>query len=190
MNPLRRALGAIKVELKVALRTFGAAWLVLTLALTALTVINETRGAHDIVAMLTLGVAICAGFTFWPALAVAACRSAYRVLGPGAYVGALLIVVGVLGSLVLLRNQLFSLALGVFEAASFSGPCGGHGGAGAAALSLLCFAFAVLGSPGSWWALFALCLAVSGALLLGATPGVLLWVALLARKVHRLRERA
>jgi hypothetical protein len=187
---LRRAFRAIKAELKVALKTFGAAWAVLTVALTALTVMNETHGMHDVVAMLTLGVVICAGLTFWPALAVAACRSAYRVLGLGAYVGALLIVAGVLGSLVLFRNELFSMGLGIFEAASFSGPCGGHAGGAAAVLSLFCFAFAVLGSPGSWWALFMLCLATSGAILLGAIPGVLLWAALLARKLYQLRKRA
>jgi hypothetical protein len=159
---------------------------VLTAALLVLALVTETRSAKDAVGLLTIGVVICAVYTFWPALVVASCRSAYRILGIGAFVGAFLSLAGVVVSLVLFRNLLFSMFLEIFEQMQFSGPCGGH----AAVLALFCLAAAVLGSPGSWWALFKLVLAVSGAILLGSLPGVLLWLALIVRKLAKLASNA
>lgn len=182
----RRVWDALKRELKVALKTFGVAWLLLTLAILALTLVTETRGARDALGVLTIGVVICAVYAFWPAVAVAACRSVYRILGIGAFVGAFLSVLGIMASVVLFRNVLFSLFLEIFEQLQFSGPCGGH----VPALTLFCLAAAVLGSPGSWWALIKLFLAVSGAFLLGSLPGVLLWLVLIARRLARLASSA
>ncbi len=59
-------------------------------------------------------------------------------------------------------------------------------GGPAAALALLCVVVAIIGSPASWWALVKLFLVVSGAILLGSVPGVLLWSALLVRKGAKL----
>lgn len=183
---LRHVWGALKLELIVALKTFGIAWGVLTAALLVLTLVNESRSARDVAGLLTIGVLICAVYTLWPAVAVATCRSAYRLLGIGAFVGALLIVLGILTSLVLFRNVLFSLVLEIFSVLSVSGPCGGH----VPALALFCLAAALLGSPGSWWALAKLFLAISGAIFLGAVPGVLLWLALIMRKLAKLASSA
>lgn len=182
MKLAARVWSALKVELKVALKTFGVAWLVSTLGLLLLTLATETRGAKDVVAMLTLGVVICAVYAFWPALAVAACRGAYRILGVGAFVGAFLSLLGVCACLVLFRNVFFSLFLEIFDEMTFSGPCGGH----VPVLALFCLAAALLGSPGSWWAIIKLVSAVSGAILLGSLPGVLLWLVLIVRKVAKL----
>jgi hypothetical protein len=179
---VRRVWAAVKVELKVGLQTFGVAWLLFTLALLALTLATEARGFRDVVGLLTVGVVICAVYAFWPALSVAACRGVYRILGVGAYVGAFLCLLGVVTCFVLFRNVLFSMFIDIFEAMTFSGPCGAH----AAGLAIFCLAAAVLGSPGSWWALLKLLLALSGMTLLGCVPGVLLWLALIARKVARL----
>lgn len=185
MTPVRRAWDALKVELKVALKTFGVAWLAFTLSLLILTLATEARGLKDVLGLLTIGVVICAVYAFWPALVVATCRTVYRMLGIGAFVGAFLSLVGVLASLVLFRNVLFSLFLEIFEQLTFSGPCGGH----VPVLAVFCLAAALLGSPGSWWALIKLFLVGSGAILLGSLPGVLLWLVLILRKLAKLARR-
>lgn len=186
MSRLKRVWDALKLELKVALKTFGVAWLVLTAALLVSTLVTETQNVRDAVGLLTIGVVICAVYMFWPALVVATCRSAYRILGIGAFVGAFLSLAGVVVSLVLFRNVLFSMFLEIFQQMQFSGPCGGH----VPVLALFCLAAAILGSPGSWWALIKLFLAVSGVVLLGSLPGVLLWLALIVRKLATLASKA
>ncbi len=182
MKLARRVWDALKVESKVALKTFGVAWGAFTLAILLVTLFNQAHGARDVLGLLTIGVVICAVYAFWPALAVATCRSVYRILGIGAYVGAFLSLLGVVTCLVLFRNLFASLVIEIFEQMTFSGPCGGH----VPVLALFCLAAALLGSPGSWWALIKLFLAVSGAILLGSTPGVLLWLVLIVRKVAKL----
>jgi hypothetical protein len=183
---LGRVWAALKLELKVALKTFGVAWLSFTVALLVLTLVTETHSARDAVGLMTVGVVICAVYMFWPALVVATCRSVYRMLGIGAFVGAFLSLAGVVVSLVLFRNVLFSMFLEIFQQMQFSGPCGGH----VPVLALFCLAAAVLASPGSWWALIKLFLAISGVILLGSLPGVLLWLALIARKLALLASKA
>lgn len=173
---------ALRVELWIALKTFGLAWALFTVALDVLTIVNQTHGAKDVVAMLTLGLVVCAFYTFWPALAVAFGRTVYRILGVGAYVGGALVLVGAMTSLWLFRQLFLDLFLEIFQQMEFSGPCGGH----AAAAALLCLVAALLGSPGSWWALIKLFLAISGAILLGSVPGFGLLFVLIVRKVAKL----
>jgi hypothetical protein len=180
---------ALKSELKVALKTFGVAWLALTVALVLLCLFDspDVEGVKDVLALLTFGVLICAFYTLWPALGVAACRMVYRILGWGAYAGAFLIAAGALTSLVLFRGWFLSLFLEIFEGVAFSGPCGAHGGGGVGVvIALFCLAAAVVTSPAAWWALLKLFLAVSLAILLGSLPGLLLWLVLLVRKVAKL----
>lgn len=174
-----RAWAQVTVELKRGLRTFGVAWLLFTLALVVLVLSTRAHGFGDVLGLLTIGVLVCAVYSLWPALTVAACRTAYRILGAGAFVGAFLNVLGVLACLVSFRNVLFSMLLAVFDGI---GPCGAH----ASALAGLCLAVSLLGSPDSWGAMLELLLAVSGVTLLGCVPGVALWTALVARKVARL----
>ena len=186
MESLRRLWAALRVELWVALKTFGVAWALLTVALDALTIIDQTHGARDVIAMLTLGIVVCAFYTFWPALAVAFGRVVYRILGAFAYVGGALVLVGAMTSLWLFRQLFVDLFLEIFQKMELSGPCGGH----AAAAALLCLVAAVLGSPGTWWALIKLFLAVSGAILLGAVPGMGLLLVLIVRRVAKLASSA
>jgi hypothetical protein len=182
VTALPRAWAPVKVELKRGLRTFGVAWLLFTLALLLLVLVTKAHGFGDVLRLLTIGVLVCAVYTLWPALTVAACRTAYRILGAGALVGAFLNVLGVLTCLTLFRNVLFSMLLGVFDG---GGPCGAH----ASVLAGLCLAVSLLGSPESWGAMLELLLAVSGVTLLGCVPGVALWTALVARQVARLARR-
>ncbi|HVY31236.1 MAG TPA: hypothetical protein VHB79_31985 [Polyangiaceae bacterium] len=182
---------SFKQESKVALRTFGVAWLVLTLALSVWCLIDspQLHGPGDALLMLSFGTVVCSFYTFWPALIVATCRGVYRLLGWGAYVGAALIVAGVLVSLALFRHPLGALVAEVFASGSFSGPCGAHAGGGVgAALALVCIVMAVVTSPASWWALGKLFLLLSLAALLGAMPGTALWLVLIARKVVRVAK--
>jgi hypothetical protein len=182
---------AFKTEAKVALRTFLVAWALLTVALSLYCLVDSPKlsGPTDAMLMLTFGTLVCAFYTFWPALIVAVCRSVYRVLGWGAYVGAALGAVGVVISLVLFRHVLGSLVIEIFAAASLSGPCGAHAGGGAGAvLALICIVMAVVTSPTSWWALAKLFLVLSAAVVLGATPGIALWLALIVRKVVRVAK--
>ena len=183
---LGRIGGAFKREAKVAGKTFGAAWLLLTIALVIYCLVDSPKlhGAGDVLAMVTVGFLICAFYTFWPAFALATCRMVYRILGWGAYVGAFLIALGVVVSLTLFRHLIGDSFIEIFTSASMSGPCGGHaGGAAAIVIALICLASGIVSSPASWWALFKLFLAVSAAVLLGSLPGVLLWLVLIVRKV-------
>jgi hypothetical protein len=186
VESLRRLWGALKRELWVALKTFGVAWLLFTVALDLLTVVTQTHGTRDVVSMLTIGMVICAVYMFWPALAVAGARVVYRILGVGAYVGGALVLVGAVTSLWLFRQLFLDLFVEIFQKMELSGPCGGH----AAAAALLCLVAALLGSPGSWWALIKLFLAISGAILLGAMPGFGLLFVLIVRKVAKLASAA
>lgn len=177
-----------KRELGVALKTFVGAWLLLSFALELYCLLDSPRlhGASDVMLMLTVGLLLCAFYTFWPAFGVALVRAVYRIAGGGAFVGAFLIAAGALVTLLLFRNAIAALLLQVFTSASFSGPCGGHAGGPAAALALLCVVVALLASPASWWVLLKLFLLVSVAILLGSVPGMLLWFTLLARKAAKL----
>lgn len=182
---------SFKQESKVALRTFSSAWLLLTVALSVWCLVKspELHGLSDALLMLSFGTIVCAFYTFWPALLVATARAVYRVLGWGAYVGAFLLVLGVVVSLVLFRHPLGGLVVEVFAAGRFSGPCGAHAGGGVgAALALVCIVMAVITSPASWWALFKLFLLLSLAVVLGALPGIGLWLALIVRKVVRVAK--
>ena len=178
----------LKREVKVALKTFLVAWLALSVALQLYCLYDSPKlhGATEVMLMLTVGLLICAFYTFWPALGVAVVRSVYRIAGWGAFVGAFMIAAGALVSLLLFRNAIASLVIEIFTSASFSGPCGGHAGGPAAVLALFCLVLALVGSPASWWALVKLFLVVSGAILLGSVPGVLLWLVLLVRKAAKL----
>jgi hypothetical protein len=183
---LARIWEVCKREGKTFTKTFGAAWLLLNVALVIYCLLDSPKlhGAGDVLAMLTFGFLICAFYTFWPAFALAACRSVYRILGWGAYVGAFLIALGVVVSLTLFRHLLGDFFVEIFTSASLSGPCGGHAGGPAALLiALICLVGGVVSSPASWWALIKLFLAVSAAVLLGSLPGVLLWLVLIVRKV-------
>jgi hypothetical protein len=183
---------ALKSELKVALKTLAVAWLAFTVLLVLVCLFDspDLHGVQDVAAMLTFGVVICAFYTFWPALAVSACRMVHRLLGWGAYVGAFVALGGVLSSLVLFRHVFASLVLDIFRNASMSGPCGAHGGGAAGVvIALFCLAAAVAGSPGSWLALVELFLALGGAILLGALPGMLIWLVLIARKLAKLAKQ-
>lgn len=182
---------SFKLEARVALRTFLLAWLVLTLALSIYCVLDSPslHGARDALLMLSLGTLVCAFYTFWPALVAAACRAVYRVLGWGAYAGAGLLLLGVVTSLLLFRHPLGALVVEVFASGSLSGPCGAHAGGGVgAALALICIVMAVVSSPASWWALAKLFLVLSLAVVLGALPGMSLWLALIVRKVVRVAK--
>ncbi|MES1189223.1 MAG: hypothetical protein ABUL60_35740 [Myxococcales bacterium] len=178
----------LKRELRVALETFLAAWVLLTVALQLWCLFDSPKlhGAGDVLLLLTVGGVICAFYTFWPACIVTACRVVYRVLGWGAYVGALLGALGIVVMLVLWRHLFGGLLVEVFTGAGPMGPCGGHAGGPAAVLALLCLLGAIVTSPASLWALAKLFLAVGAAVLLGSLPGTLLWLALLLRKVAKL----
>lgn len=178
----------LKRELAVALKTFGAVWLLLSVLLELYCLFDSPRlhGAGDVLLLLTVGLLLCAFYTFWPAFGVALVRVVYRIAGWGAFVGAFLIAAGAVVTLLLLRRAIASLLLEIFTSASFAGPCGGHAGGPAAVLALLCLVVALLASPASWWALFKLLLLVSVAILLGSVPGVLLWFTLLVRKAAKL----
>jgi hypothetical protein len=178
----------LKRELRVALETFLAAWVLLTVALQLWCLYDSPKlhGAGDVLLLLTVGGVICAFYTFWPACIVTACRVVYRVLGWGAYVGALLGALGIVVVLVLWRHSFGGLLVEVFTGAGPMGPCGGHAGGPAAVLALLCLLGAIVTSPASLWALAKLFLAVGAAVLLGSLPGTLLWLALLLRKVAKL----
>lgn len=179
---------SFKQESKIALRTFLSAWLLLTVLLSGWCLVKSPKlhGLGDALLMLSIGTLVCAFYTFWPAFLLATARAVYRVLGWGAYVGAVLLVLGVVASLVLFRHPLGALVVEVFAAGSFSGPCGAHAGGGVgAALALVCIVMAVVTSPASWWALAKLFLLLSLAVLLGALPGIALWLVLIARKVVR-----
>ena len=178
----------LKRELAVALETFGAAWLLLSLTLDAYCLYDSPKPHRlsDVMLLLTLGLLLCAFYTFWPAFGAAVVRVVYRIAGWGAFAGAFLIATGALVSLLLFRNVIASLLLELFTPASFGGPCGGHAGGAAAALTLLCLVVALLASPAGWWALLKLFLLVSVAILLGSIPGVLLWLTLLVRKAAKL----
>jgi len=178
----------LKRELRVALETFLAAWVLLTVGLQLWCLFDSPKlhGAGDVLLLLTVGGVICAFYTFWPACIVTACRVVYRVLGWGAYVGALLGALGIVVVLVLWRHLFGGLLVEVFTGAGPMGPCGGHAGGPAAVLALLCLLGAIVTSPASLWALAKLFLAVGAAVLLGSLPGTLLWLALLLRKVAKL----
>jgi hypothetical protein len=178
----------LKRELRVALATFLAAWVLLTVALQLWCLFDSPKlhGAGDALLLLTVGGVICAFYTFWPAFIVTACRVVYRVLGWGAYVGAVLGALGIVVVLVWWRHWFGGLLVEVFAGAGPMGPCGGHAGGPAAVLALLCLLGAIVTSPASLWALAKLFLAVGAAVLLGALPGTLLWLALLLRKVAKL----
>ena len=177
-----------KGELRAALETFSYAWLGLTAALELYCLYDSPRlhGAGDLVLLLTFGSVICAFYAFWPACAVTACRVVYRILGWGAYVGALLIALGLGLTLLLSRHWLAALVVETFDGARSVGPCGGHAGGPGALLALLCLVGAVVASPASLWALFKLFLALGVAVVVGSVPGVLLWLALLLRRAARL----
>lgn len=191
MRLVQRLWQSFKREAGVALRTFALAWLVLTVALSVYCAVDSPKlhGVSDTLLMLSLGTLVCAFYTFWPALIAAVCRSVYRVLGWGAYLGAALGALGVVTSLVLFRHVLGALVMEVFASASLSGPCGAHAGGGVgAALALICIVMAVVTSPASWWALAKLFLVSSLSLVLGAFPAVALWLVLIVRKAVRVAK--
>jgi len=171
----------LKRELAVAFKTFFVAWLLLSVALQLYCLYDspKLRGVGEVLLMLTVGLLLCAFYTFWPAFGVAVVRVVYRIAGWGAFVGAFLIASGALVSLLLFRNVIASLLIEIFTSAAFDGPCGAHAGGPAAVLALFCLAVALLASPASWWALLKLFLLISVAILLGSIPGVLLWLTLL-----------
>jgi hypothetical protein len=182
---------SFKLEARVALRTFLIGWAALTLALSIYCAVDspQLHGVRDTLLMLSFGTLVCAFYTFWPAFIVAVCRAVYRVLGWGAYVGAALGVLGIVTSLVLFRHVLGALVVEVFASGRFSGPCGAHAGGGVGAvLALFCIIMAVIASPASWWALAKLFLVLSLAVVLGALPGVALWLVLIVRKVVRVAK--
>lgn len=185
---LARLWQLLKLELRVALQTFLAAWVVLTVGLQLWCLFDSPKlhGAGDVLLLLTAGGVICAFYTFWPACAVTACRVVYRVLGWGAYAGALLSALGVVAVALWSRHLFGGLLVEIFTGAGPMGPCGGHAGGPAAVLALLCLLGAIVTSPASWWALTKLFLAAGAAVLLGSLPGTLLWLALLLRKVAKL----
>ncbi len=96
----------LKRELKVALKTFFSAWLALSVALQLYCLFDSPKlhGASEVMLMLSVGLLICAFYTFWPALGVATVRLVYRIAGWGAFVGAFLIASGALVALLLFRN--------------------------------------------------------------------------------------
>jgi hypothetical protein len=177
----------LKREVSVALKTFLGTWLLLSVLLQLYAEYDSPTpfAAADVVLTLTLGLLMCAVFTFWPAFAVAVIHSVYRATGWGAFAGAFVIAAGVLISLSLFESLLASLLAEVFASALGGGHCGGHCGGPAAMFALLCMVLDVVGSPASLWALAKLFLVTTGAILLGSVPGVLLWAVLLARKASR-----
>lgn len=178
----------MKSELRVALRTFLGAWLALTLALQLWCLLENPKlhGWQDGLLLLTFGFLICASYAFWPACAVTACRVVYRILGWGAYAGALLSALGVGMTLFLARHLLGDLLGEIFAGLGSLGPCGAHATGPAALFSLLCLIAAILSSPASLWALFKLLLVLGASVLLGSVPGLLLWLGLLLRKAAKL----
>ena len=177
----------LKRELRVALHTFFAAWLLFTVALQLWCLFDSPlQGAADVLLLLTVGFLICGCYTFWPACAVTACRVIYRILGWGAYAGALLGALGILALAVLSRHLFGSLLLELFAGAGPMGPCGAHAAGPGAILALVCLLGAIVTSPASLWALLKLFLAAGAVVLLGSLPGTLLWLALLVRKVATL----
>ena len=178
----------LKSELRVALRTFLLAWLALTLALQLWCLLENPKlhGAEDVLLLLTLGFLISAFYTFWPACAVTACRVVYRILGWGAYAGALLSALGVGVTLVLAKHALGELLGDIFAGSGPLGPCGAHATGPAALLALLCLIAAIVSSPASLWALFKLLMVLSASVLVGSLPGLLLWLGLLLRKAAKL----
>lgn len=89
----------------------------------------------------------------------------------------------------LFRHVLGSLVGEFLAAMSFGGPCGAHAaGPGAVVLLLFCMIMAVIASPASWWVLAKLFLVFSLAVVLGALPGVALWLVLIVRKVVRVAK--
>jgi len=178
----------LKHELRVALQTFFGAWLLFTVALQLWAAYDSPKlhGAGDMLLLFTFGFLICAFYTFWPACVVTACRVVYRILGWGAYVGALLGALGIVVVAVASRHVFGSLLLEVFSSAGPMGPCGAHAAGPAAILALFCLIGAILTSPASLWAIFKLFLAAGAVILVGSLPGTLLWLALLLRKVAKL----
>ena len=185
---LHRLWSTLKSELGVALRTFLAAWLALTSALQLWCLLENPKlhGAEDVLLWLSFGFLICAFYAFWPACALTACRVVYRILGWGAYVGALLSALGVSVTLLLARPLFGQLLAEVFAHLGGLGPCAAHATGPAALFALVCLVAAIVSSPASLWAVFELFMLLGACVLVGALPGLLLWVGLLLRQAAKL----
>ena len=181
----RRLFDGAKRELAVFARTFLVAWGALAVALLVYAIATSPRGFKgpgDVVLTLAVGFLMMLFYAFWPAVAVACIRATYRAVGWAAFIPIPVVLVGVALSFWAFSGFLESLLHGVFASLSNVGPCGAHTGG---PIALFCLAIAVVGSPAGIWALAKLFLGISLVVLLGATPGLALFVVLVARTVLR-----
>ena len=185
----RRLIDGTKRELGVFLRTFGVAWLALAIVLLVYAIVTSPsgfKGAGDVALTLVVGLVMMLFYAFWPAVAVASIRVIYRLVGMAAFVPIPVVGLGLALSFWLFGGWLGDLLRGVFASLTNVGPCGAHAGG---PVALFCLGVAVLGSPSGIWALVKLLLGLSLVVVLGALPGIVLFVILVVRAVVvRLRK--
>jgi hypothetical protein len=172
----------------VLFRTFLAAWLLLSLGTFVYGLATSPErfsGIRDSVFSVAVGLMMFAFYMFWPAVVVALMRFAYRLVGAAAFAPLPLVLVGIGGAFWLGGDFLVARTHELFRALSGTGGCGGHAGGPAILLSLACLAFSVLAKPAALWALAKLVASVVGLFVLGALPGVTLWLVLIARALIR-----
>jgi hypothetical protein len=187
-----RLLRGTQRELAIAFRTFSWAWLLLALATLIWGLVTSPerfRGVGDFVFSIAVGFVMFLFYMFWPAVVVALVRFAYRLVGAAAFVPLPIVVLGILATFFLGADVLSACALELFGALSGSGSCGGHAGGPAIVLSLACLALATLTKPAALWALAKLVASVVGLFVVGALPGVVLWVVLITRALIRRARR-
>lgn len=164
------------------------AWLLLssaTLLYGLVTSPERFRGVGDIVFSIAVGFVMFAFYMFWPAVVVALARFAHRLVGVAAFVPLPVVVAGIAGVFWLGEDFLAARTQQLFRELSGSGSCGGHASGPAMVLSLACLAFATLTKPAALWALATLVASVLGLFVLGALPGVALFIVLIARALIR-----
>jgi len=179
-------------ELAIGYRTFLRAWLLLALATLSWGVVTTPerfRGLGDFVFTITAGFVLFLFYMFWPAVIVALARFAYRLVGAAAFAPLPLVLLGIAWAFFVGSDSLSACSLELFGALSGSGSCGGHAGGPAIVLSLVCLALATLTKPAALWALAKLVALVVGLFVLGALPGVVLWVVLITRALLRRARR-
>jgi hypothetical protein len=187
-----RLLRGARRELGIGFRTFLRAWMLLALAMLLWGIAaspDHFRGVGDFVLTIVLGFVMFLFYMFWPAVVIALVRSAYRLVGAAAFVPLPIVLLGIAAAFFIGGDFLSARTQELFRALAGSGSCGGHAGGPAVVLALACLAFATLTKPAALWALAKLVASVVGLFVLGALPGLVLWVVLIARALLRRARR-